>query len=61
MSIATLKKKSRATRHLSGPSKTSPFGFSLNSSRRIEGHHQEPENQTLFRGNGIGTKQSASS
>jgi hypothetical protein len=47
MSIATLKKKSGATQFArisaNGP-------FSLNSSRRLEGHHQEPQIQTPFRG-----------
>jgi len=49
MSIATLKKKSK---HFSntgaGISRNGPF--SLNSSRRLEGHHQEPQIQTPFRG-----------
>ena len=49
MSIATLKKRYYASHNLSH---NSPHGFSLNSSRRLEGHHQEPANQTLFRGNG---------
>ena len=50
MSIATLKKKSRATT-FARISAGSPF--SLNSSRRLEGHHQEPQYQTLFRGTGV--------
>jgi hypothetical protein len=49
MSIATLKKKSRQdTRNGGRISHNMPF--SLNSSRRLEGHHQEPQIQTLFRG-----------
>ena len=47
MSIATLKKKSGATQ-FARISANSPF--SLNSSRRLEGHHQEPQIQTPFRG-----------
>ena len=47
MSIATLKKKSGATQ-FARISAGSPF--SLNSSRRLDGHHQEPQIQTLFRG-----------
>ena len=47
MSIATLKKRYYASHNLS---RNAPFGFSLNSSRRLEGHHQEPQIQTLFRG-----------
>jgi hypothetical protein len=49
MSIATLKKKSGATR-FARISAGAPF--SLNSSRRLEGHHQEPQIQSLFRGTG---------
>jgi hypothetical protein len=49
MSIATLKKKSGATQ-FARISAGSPF--SLNSSRRLEGHHQEPQYQSLFRGTG---------
>ena len=49
MSIATLKKKSGATK-FARISAGSPF--SLNSSRRLEGHHQEPQIQSLFRGTG---------
>jgi len=49
MSIATLKKKSGATQ-FARISAGSPF--SLNSSRRLEGHHQEPQIQTPFRGAG---------
>ena len=50
MSIATLKKKSRNSSHgNAGISHNVPF--SLNSSRRLEGHHQEPQIQTPFRGN----------
>jgi hypothetical protein len=48
MSIATLKKKSGATQF----AKISAGPFSLNSSRRLEGHHQEPQIQTPFRGTG---------
>ena len=49
MSIATLKKKSRQYSRNGGHiSHNTPF--SLNSSRRLEGHHQEPQIQTLFRG-----------
>jgi hypothetical protein len=49
MSIATLKKKSRnSSRGNAGISHNVPF--SLNSSRRLEGHHQEPQIQTPFRG-----------
>ena len=50
MSIATLKKKSK---HFSntGAGISSNGPFSLNSSRRLEGHHQEPQIQTPFRGN----------
>jgi len=50
MSIATLKKKSGATQ-FARISAGSPF--SLNSSRRLEGHHQEPQIQTPFRGTGV--------
>ena len=49
MSIATLKKKSGATQ-FARISAGSPF--SLNSSRRLDGHHQEPQYQSLFRGTG---------
>ena len=49
MSIATLKKKSGATRFARISAGTP---FSLNSSRRLEGHHQEPQIQSLFRGTG---------
>jgi len=49
MSIATLKKKTRQdTRNGGRISHNTPF--SLNSSRRLEGHHQEPQIQTPFRG-----------
>lgn len=48
MSIATLKKKSGATQF----ARISAGSFSLNSSRRLEGHHQEPQYQTPFRGAG---------
>jgi hypothetical protein len=49
MSIATLKKKSRQYSRNGGRiSHNTPF--SLNSSRRLEGHHQEPQIQTPFRG-----------
>ena len=48
MSIATLKKRYYASHNLSH---NSPYGFSLNSSRRLEGHHQEPQIQTPFKGN----------
>jgi hypothetical protein len=49
MSIATLKKKSRQFSRNGGRiSHNTPF--SLNSSRRLEGHHQEPQIQTPFRG-----------
>ena len=46
MSIATLKKKSGATQF----ARISSGSFSLNSSRRLEGHHQEPQIQTPYRG-----------
>ena len=49
MSIATLKKKSGATKFARISAGTA---FSLNSSRRLEGHHQEPQIQTPFRGTG---------
>lgn len=50
MSLAGFKKKYYASHNLSH---NTPYGFSLNSSRRLEGHHQEPALQTLFRGNAI--------
>jgi hypothetical protein len=46
MSLATLKKKSNATQF----ARISAGSFSLNSSRRLEGHHQEPQIQTPHRG-----------
>jgi len=49
MSIATLKKKSGATQ-FARISHGEPF--SLNSSRRLEGHNKEPPYQSLFRGTG---------
>lgn len=49
MSIATLKKKSRQFSR-NGGRISHNTAFSLNSSRRLEGHHQEPQIQTPFRG-----------
>ena len=50
MSIATLKRKTRETQHVSG---RGTMGFSLNNPRRVEAHHGEGQTQTPMRGTGI--------